>query len=195
MRYRKGRSVSLWDAPFNGISSCNFGGCWPGVERAGPPPWRTVHEGMFRETKSAPGSDAPHYPSSPTLMRGWYAHASCEFSIPFEPVAQKGREMNFRDDIWRVKRRWKMEMHLGLCSDFRRSWFCLLILGRLRFLGLTFINPLIMSREDLVDFMNSNKSFSDHPFRSSILITNENKNTLSTRSNADRWDRKARGTC
>lgn len=34
---------------------------------------------------------------------------------------------NFRDDFRRVKRRWKMEMHLGLRSDFRSSWFCLLI--------------------------------------------------------------------
>lgn len=43
------------------------------------------------------------------------------------PPRTRTRWERFRDDIRRVKRRWNMEMHLGLRSDFRRLWFCLLI--------------------------------------------------------------------
>lgn len=67
-----------------------------------------------------------NYEPSPKLMRGRTAQALWTLSVSFalEGSIEMGKQ------LWgwfrRVKRRWKMEMHLALRSDFR-SWFCLLI--------------------------------------------------------------------
>ncbi|CAG4965795.1 unnamed protein product [Colias eurytheme] len=61
-------SVLLWDRALRQKFR-------PGIERAGPPPPRTVHEGMFLDPSNTRGSRTPNYEPSQTLMRGRLTHA------------------------------------------------------------------------------------------------------------------------
>lgn len=57
-------------APNTGEVLCSYAMLDAEGERAGPPPPRTVHGGMYRDPGIAPGSRACHYQRSPKLMRG-----------------------------------------------------------------------------------------------------------------------------
>ncbi|CAK1549079.1 unnamed protein product [Leptosia nina] len=74
----------------------------PGIERAGPPFARAVHEGMFYDPSNKPGSRTQNWEPSQTLMRGRIAHAHCESSIT---LALTEKREPFGDVIRRVKRR------------------------------------------------------------------------------------------